>query len=129
MGAAKAVSAMWGGDDFGESLQVLRVEGPVVDLQDELCESVGTVAFVEQDVFLLLPYAPQSRLLADGDTYFFGLLDLHTPFQGSSLTSGGPGTWAWDTYFFMLKSSPHSGHRLMWCSHPNDVDCAGSVEV
>jgi len=123
--AAGAVAATWGGADFGDSLAVRHSTEPIVELYDERRNCVGTLAYVEADIFLLLPYAPNSMLLQGGDTFFFGLLDLHQDNAGAP-----PGqAWRWLSCFAMVKSSPGQGRRLVWCSHPNDEDCLGSVPL
>jgi len=123
--AAGAVAATWGGADFGDSLVVRHSADPIVELYDERRNCVGTLAYVEADIFLLLPYAPNSMLLQGGDTFFFGLLDLHQGNEGAQ-----PGqAWRWHSCFAMVKSSPGNGRRLVWCSHPNDEHCLGSVPL
>lgn len=126
--AAGTVAARWGGADFGGGLRVQHEGEPIVELLDERRKRSGTLAYIEANVFLLLPYAPGSLLLSGGDTFFFGLLDIH---QGSTAlrgTKAGTG-WKWQTFFFILKSGLGEGRRLLWCLHPNDAQCLGSVQV
>jgi len=129
--AAGTVAAEWGGADFGGSLRIRHECEPVVELLDERRKRAGTLAYIEAHVFLLLPYAPNSLLLAGGDTFFFGLLDVHqsrTAARGAPAGSASLG-WKWQTYFFILKSGSGEGRKLMWCQHPNDERCLGSVHV
>merc|ERR1712139_634187 len=88
---------------------------------------MGTVAFLEQDVFLLLSYVPNSVLLADGDAFFFGFLDLHHNLGGAQRR--GVGSWRWQAHLFVLKSGPGESRKLLWCRHPSDTKCVGSIQV
>mmetsp|Transcript_69919 Transcript_69919/g.138435 ORF Transcript_69919/g.138435 Transcript_69919/m.138435 type:complete len:1008 (-) Transcript_69919:204-3227(-) len=123
--ATSAVAATWGGADFCDSLAVRHSTDPIVELYDERRNCIGTLAYVEADIFLLLPYAPNSMLLQDGDTFFFGLLDLHQDNTGAQLGQA----WRWQSCFAMVKSSSGHGRRLVWCLHPNDEQCVGSVQL
>mmetsp|Transcript_29858 Transcript_29858/g.79810 ORF Transcript_29858/g.79810 Transcript_29858/m.79810 type:complete len:342 (-) Transcript_29858:17-1042(-) len=121
--ASNAVATMWGGADFGTT--GVRVENEcetIVPLMDAGRKRGGTLAFLESDVFILLPYAPSSAFLADGDAFFFGLLDMHK----RAVT--GPG-WKWQTCFFVLKSGVGIARRLLWTLHPNDEVPVGSVHL
>jgi len=126
--AVGTVAAMWGGEDFGESLRIHQEASPVLQLLDEERSCAGTLAFIDANLFLLVPFAPRSLFLAGGDTFFFGLLDAHQ--IASQVGARGIGSyWRWQTYFFMLKSGTGEARRLLWCRHPGDERCSGELQV
>merc|ERR1712196_696289 len=97
---------------------------------DEWRRRIGTVAFLEQDSFLLLPFIQNAVLMSDGEVFFFGFLDLHYSVPGSKRNGGAAAwNWKWQTYLFVLKSGPGQGRKLEWCRHPNDVKCVGCLQV
>ncbi|CAE8696709.1 unnamed protein product, partial [Polarella glacialis] len=119
--AVNHVNSRWGGADFGGGLQLVQECEPIAELLDASRQKAGMLAWVEVNLFLLLPWQPNSLLLAGGDCFCFGLLDLHQ--QGRDKHS------IWKPYFFILKSSPGEGRKLFWCRHPSDEVCAGLAHV
>lgn len=126
---ARNFYAAWGGEDYGERVELSHESSSLMKLFDEHRRQIGTIAHTEPNVFLLLPYAPRSLLLAGGDTFFFGLLDMHRQ-EAAARSSSGASHWRWQTYFFVLKSGGTvDSRRLMWSRHPNDEQHAGSLQV
>eukprot|EP00933_Yihiella_yeosuensis_P083515 TRINITY_DN97758_c0_g1_i1.p1 TRINITY_DN97758_c0_g1~~TRINITY_DN97758_c0_g1_i1.p1 ORF type:complete len:503 (+),score=88.48 TRINITY_DN97758_c0_g1_i1:214-1509(+) len=117
--ATHQVNARWGGTDFGGGLQIIQECEPISELYDALRQKVGLLAWVEIGTFLMLPFRANSALLAGRDVFFFGTLDLH---QGGK-------TWAWNKFFFVLKSSVGEDRKLMWSRHPNDEHPVGAIHV
>mmetsp|Transcript_44234 Transcript_44234/g.102185 ORF Transcript_44234/g.102185 Transcript_44234/m.102185 type:complete len:1001 (-) Transcript_44234:91-3093(-) len=121
--ASAALARHWGGSEYEErDLPVTMVKDEVQPLCDEKGERAGTMAWLEANTLLLLPYEPQSLLLTDG-TVFFGFLDLSS---GSiDLVADN----AWQVYFFVLKVCDEMDSRLHWCHHPNDAESLRSIAV
>lgn len=117
--AVKSMSRRWGGHEFGEQLRVVEEQEQVSSLCDRTKQRVGTLAWLEVDVFLLIPWEPHSVFLGQGQNLIFGCLDLHHEEVAAH--------WAWQTLFFMLKYQGEP--RLMWCKHPNDKEPAGCVAL
>eukprot|EP00933_Yihiella_yeosuensis_P046591 TRINITY_DN42166_c0_g1_i1.p1 TRINITY_DN42166_c0_g1~~TRINITY_DN42166_c0_g1_i1.p1 ORF type:complete len:939 (-),score=211.99 TRINITY_DN42166_c0_g1_i1:21-2663(-) len=89
---------------------------------------IAAVAFVEPEVFLLLPWAPSSLLHSIGsELMLFGFLDLQKRSQPKAAGSGV--CWRWQRYFFLLKGGPHGERRLGWCHYPNSETWVNSVAV
>eukprot|EP00928_Gymnodinium_smaydae_P011113 TRINITY_DN14142_c0_g1_i1.p1 TRINITY_DN14142_c0_g1~~TRINITY_DN14142_c0_g1_i1.p1 ORF type:complete len:1124 (+),score=285.58 TRINITY_DN14142_c0_g1_i1:299-3670(+) len=125
--ASQKFAAMWGGHDFGDGAQPVVETGPLALLLGErraLNESrphLGTLAFLEKDVFVLLPYAPDSALLAHGAVLQFGFLDLHRSIGG---------LWIWRRFLFFLCGTPgETDCRLLWCLHPCDAAAVGGIQA
>eukprot|EP00927_Polykrikos_kofoidii_P000254 TRINITY_DN10102_c0_g1_i2.p1 TRINITY_DN10102_c0_g1~~TRINITY_DN10102_c0_g1_i2.p1 ORF type:complete len:739 (-),score=128.66 TRINITY_DN10102_c0_g1_i2:134-2233(-) len=99
---------------------------PLVPLLDEYRERAGTIVYVEQNIFLLLRFAPDSFLLVGEETLFVGFLEMQLggyP-RPASAQSG------WHLYFFLLKGGPTKSQRLVaWCHHPNDQRPAGWISA
>eukprot|EP00927_Polykrikos_kofoidii_P067164 TRINITY_DN62684_c0_g1_i1.p1 TRINITY_DN62684_c0_g1~~TRINITY_DN62684_c0_g1_i1.p1 ORF type:complete len:1095 (+),score=177.78 TRINITY_DN62684_c0_g1_i1:376-3660(+) len=118
--ATQRVAAEWGGQDFGSGSSFFLNQEPLFALLNQKQTPIGTIAFIEPNIFLLLPYASNSALLAKGIPSFFGLLDAH-------MAAGG--LWSWQRCLFMIRAEPDIGSLLLWCGHPCDDDCAGSVSI
>lgn len=128
--ATQRIVAQWGGTaDFSGVVQVQNEAEPLIALMDEWRKRIGTVAFLEQDVFLLLPFVHNSVLMSDGEVFFFGFLDLHHSLAAKRRGGGSAWNWKWQTYLFILKSGPGQVRKLEWCRHPNDTKSIGSVQV
>jgi len=90
---------------------------PLVPLLDEGHARIGTLAYVEPEVFLLLAFAPASLLLAGSPTVAFGFLEMR---QRTQPRAPGAGVhWRWRRHFFILKGGGKTEGRLLWCHHPN----------
>jgi len=115
----------WGGRNLGEGgLGVIEETGPITPLLGRSHEQIGTLAFVEADVFLILPFEPNSLMLGGNQTICFGFLDLQrTIHTANSLSTH----WKWQLHFFLLKGGPANLRKLAWCHHPNDELSAGEV--
>lgn len=123
--ASHRVAERWGGVDFSGGATVRNESEPISPLFDEWQSRIGTLAYVDTAVFLLLPFEPGSVLLSLGDPFFFGFLECHQS-MGASLGAAG---CKWTSYLFILKSGPGPTRRLSWCRHPNDVRSVGYVLV
>jgi len=106
---------------------VAVADEPVVPLFDANQSRVGTLAFVELDVFLLLPYAPNSLLLSGMPTLLYGFLDLQRRTQPRAAGAGV--CWRWQRYFFLLKDGRGPDQQLLWCHHPNASRAVDSVSI
>ncbi|CAE7857782.1 unnamed protein product, partial [Symbiodinium microadriaticum] len=118
--ATTAVNERWGGSDFSGGLRVRQECEPITELFDQNRRKVGVLAWMEANVFLLMPHVETAVLLA-GETFFFGQLDVRQQFRGSD--------WNWRSYYFALKSGPVALRKLVWCKRPTDELCAGVVPV
>jgi len=122
--ATSQISKRWGGADFGEHGVPVVVNPEMVSgLLDEKGRRAGTIAYVEPGVFLLLPYAPDSLLLAGTETFHFGFLDV----QRTTKPPGAGQRWRWQLHFFVLKTGTGADRRLIWCHHPNDAEGVGCI--
>ncbi|CAJ1399729.1 unnamed protein product [Effrenium voratum] len=114
--ATNAVNERWGGSDFSGGLQVRQECEAITALFDQNRTKVGLLAWLEENVFLFLPYVSTAVLLV-GDLFFFGQLDLRQHIRGNE--------WGWRSYYFALKSGPV--RKLVWCKRPTDELGAGVV--
>jgi len=106
---------------------VLTANELAIPLLDSSGSRAGTLAFVELDVFLLLPHAPHSLLLSGVPTITFGFLDLQRRLQPRAAGAGV--VWRWQRYFFVLKDGRGSDRCLLWCHHPNAAHAVDSVPI
>lgn len=112
--------------DDAAVLPVRFASDQIMPLFQEKGAVVGTLAFVEKSTLLLVPHAPKSLLL-QGETFFFGLLELH---RSTQRAQGSGVKWRWQVYVFILKSGMSlEARELMWCHHPSESECAGSVAI
>lgn len=96
---------------------VTSIPHPLVPLFDEGHTRIGTLAYVEPEVFLLLAFAPGSLLLAGLPTAAFGFLEMR---QRTQPKAPGAGVrWRWRRHFFILKGGGKTERCLLWCHHPN----------
>lgn len=121
--AASAVAARWGGADFEGSVRVIQECESVTELLGQRLVRIGTMAWLEANTLLVMPYAPESVLLHGGDAFFFGILDMHMSPESRSHA------WTWQEHFFVLKLNSEFGRRLLWCRHPNDSEPVGSIPL
>mmetsp|Transcript_7944 Transcript_7944/g.17633 ORF Transcript_7944/g.17633 Transcript_7944/m.17633 type:complete len:1009 (-) Transcript_7944:189-3215(-) len=123
--ATAALAAQWGGAEFEQkSVPIESTEDPLLPLHDGQRNRLGTIAWLQTNMMLLLPYQPQSMLLSPG-TLTFGFLDL-AKLQPNEETET---IQTWSVCFFILKAASGLDGRLHWCSHPNDEQSLGSVGV
>jgi len=113
------VAKRWGTVD--PNMPISITPEPICGLENEHRQRLGTLVFVESNMLVIVPYAPDSLLLS-GDTFFFGFLAL-TRFQSASSAR------EWQSYFFVLKTGLAGQRRFMWCHHPNDASCVTSLPV
>jgi len=108
----------------GRDLKVSAAADPLVTLLDHRRSRTAQLAFVEHNVFLLLPYEPESFLLTGAETLFIGFLEVQSDDNsGAGWTRGG-----WNLFFFLLKGGQNRTERqLAWCHHPLDPRPAGHV--
>lgn len=108
---------------------------PLVGLHDEHGQRVGTVAYVERELFLLMPYSPSSLLFWGAQPVNFGFLDMEQETSGSQgLTTGTSAASfrrkiRWQSRFFVLKGSHSTERQLLWCRHPNDGEAEGCLLI
>lgn len=99
---------------------------PLLDLSGQRQEAaVGTLAFVEPNVFALLPRASASLLLSGAETARFGFMDLQRRVQPKAAGAGV--CWQWQRHFFVLKAGRLNDRCIGWCRHPNSEKWSGQV--
>lgn len=100
---------------------------PLLDLGSEREAAKGTLAFLGQDFFALLPRAPSSLLLSGAETVCFGFLELQLRRQPKEAGAGV--CWQWQKFFFIAKGGRHHERCLGWCLHPNCEKWTGHILV
>eukprot|EP00811_Abedinium_folium_P035185 NODE_79_length_3793_cov_8.685761.p1 GENE.NODE_79_length_3793_cov_8.685761~~NODE_79_length_3793_cov_8.685761.p1 ORF type:complete len:454 (-),score=135.15 NODE_79_length_3793_cov_8.685761:1229-2590(-) len=119
--ATRTLGEQWGGAE----VQVTHDDNPIMGLSNERQERVGTLAFTEKETFLLLHHAPGSLLLT-GEVFFFGSIGLKNV---TSTAPDGSEVADWTPFFFILSGGRGDARQLLWCHHPNDDECVGSLAV
>jgi len=101
---------------------------PLLDLSNDTLEAAkGTLAFLNQDFFALLPRASASLLLSGAETQRFGFLELQLRRQPKEAGAGV--CWQWQRFFFMAKGGRPHERCLGWCLHPNAEKWTGHLLV